>query len=115
MKQTLFTASILSGTLVIGCSEPAPETVAPVAANEPSVLSTADDDREPETAVPTPPQNTYPEKSEVLRLMQGANSEFAAGRFNAALQSVEQALKVDPTSVVALNLKGRIVEILRRS
>jgi|GEM_PF-3371814 Flp pilus assembly protein TadD len=122
MKQTLFTAFILFGTLIIGCSEPESETVKPLAASEPSVQSTTDGDvkpddgdREPEAVVSPSPQASYPEKPEVLRLMQGANTEFAAGRFNDALKSVEQALQVDPTSVVALELKGRIVEILRRS
>jgi Flp pilus assembly protein TadD len=129
MKQTLFTACILCGTLIVGCSEPESETVEPLAAGDASVLSTSGSDREsvgsekesdgsdsePTSTVSPPPQVSYPEKPEVLRLMHAANTEFDAGQFNDALESVEQALQVDPTSVVALDLRGRIVEILRRS
>ena len=115
MKRTLFTASILFGTFIVGCSEPESETVEPVTVSDPSVQSSVDGDVEPEAVVSPAPQESYPEKPQVLRLMQGANTEFAAGRFNEALKSVEQALLVDPTSVAALDLKGRIVKILRRS
>ena len=59
--------------------------------------------------------DAYPEKSDVMRLMHRANTEFSAGRYNEALEIVEQALVVDPASVAAAELRDRIHAVLIRS
>ena len=114
MKHSLFSMFFLFGTLIAGCSEPNTETAKPITVPDPSILSTTGSDSESDSTISLP-RDSYPEKAEVLRLMYRANTEFDAGRFNDSLEIVEQALQLDPTSVVALELKNRITEILLRS
>ena len=57
----------------------------------------------------------YPEKAEVMRLIVRATALESNGRFQDALSLANQALAVDPNSPTAIELKGRLEELLRRA
>ena len=103
---------ILLALLTAGCSNAKPASDAsPVAQPVEDVASAGNASAENEYSA----TKTYPERSEVTRLMYRAEVEFEAGRFDEALVIVEKALSVDPQSVTASELKTRITDVLIRS
>ena len=112
MMRRLF-GFLLLALLSAGCSKPIPTSDAssPGSHTDEDVASADNVSAETEYSA----TETYPEKSEVTRLMYRANIEFEAGRFNEALVIVEKALSVDSHSVTASELRTRITDILIRS
>ena len=102
--------TILLVTVLVGCAEQ--PTTAVLAVDGDRAMQGDDVDAAVEELAESA---SYPEKQQVLQLMHRANSKFSAGRFEEALTLVNQALQVDPHSVVAIQLRQRITDLLLRS